>query len=124
MNGKFYDPYFFADPKPVVNLTASLEDKVTIHLDWLAADESIHDHYVVQHRASLRDSNALWVVNSTLSTNLTLPNLFPGERYEMQVYAVKNDAKSEKQNTSQVTGNAEYMIFHHIKLFNVFACSL
>ena len=103
----------------MVNLTAILEDKVTIHLDWLAAEESIHDHYVVEHRSSLRDSNALWVVNSTLSTNLTLPNLFPGERYEMQVYAVKNDAKSEKQNISQVTGNFVCIVFHYINVFAV-----
>ena len=104
VNGLSLIIILFSGPKQVVNLTATLEDEVTIHLDWSAPEESIQDHYVVRHRASLRDGNALWVENSTLSTNLTLPDLFPGEKYEIEVYAVKNEVRSEKQSVSQVTG--------------------
>ena len=91
-------------PKPVVNLTATLENGNTIQVDWSAPEESIQDHYVIRHRAILRDSDALWVENSRLNTNFTLSNLFPGERYEIEVYAVKNGIRSEAQNISQVTG--------------------
>ena len=95
---------YFSVPKPVVNLTATLENGNTIQVDWSAPEESIQDHYVIRHRAILRDSDALWAENSRLNTNFTLSNLFPGERYEIEVYAVKNGIKSEAQNISQVTG--------------------
>jgi hypothetical protein len=49
----------------------------------------------VKHRPSLRNPNVLWVENSTLSTNLTLPDLMPGERYEIEVYAVSDSVRSD-----------------------------
>ena len=94
----------FLVPKPVVNLTASLINGTAIFLDWTAPEESFQDHYIVKHRPSLRNGSALWVENSRLSTNMTLSDLFPGERYEIEVYGVKNDVRSEKQEISLVTG--------------------
>ena len=91
-------------PKPVVNLTASLINGTTIQLDWSAPEESFQDHYIVRHRPSLRNSSALWAENSRLSTNMTLSDLFPGERYEIEVYGVKNEVRSEVQDISIVTG--------------------
>ncbi|XP_060557126.1 tyrosine-protein phosphatase 10D-like isoform X3 [Ruditapes philippinarum] len=81
-------------PKAVENITATILGTDVIDLDWSAPSESIHSHYVVKHRPSLRNPNVLWVENSTLSTNLTLPDLMPGERYEIEVYAVSDSVRS------------------------------
>ncbi|XP_052810165.1 tyrosine-protein phosphatase 10D-like [Mya arenaria] len=89
-------------PKPVENLTVSIEDTTSIRLDWSQAANSIHDYYLVRHRTSLREPSALWVLNSTYIPDLALAGLFPGERYELEVFAVSGNVNSEVQTDSIV----------------------
>ncbi|KAL4233316.1 hypothetical protein ACF0H5_007998 [Mactra antiquata] len=82
-------------PKPVEGLTANVLDSFTIKLDWDAPSDSSQGHYVIKHRPSLRNPDALWVTNSTQITQLTLSDLFPGEKYEIEVYTVSNSVSSD-----------------------------
>ncbi|WAR07933.1 PTP10-like protein [Mya arenaria] len=88
--------------QPVENLTVSIEDTTSIRLDWSPAANSIHDYYLVRHRTSLREPSALWVLNSTYIPDLALAGLFPGERYELEVFAVSGNVNSEVQTDSVV----------------------
>ncbi|WAR07822.1 PTP10-like protein [Mya arenaria] len=88
--------------QPVENLTVSIEDTTSIRLDWSQAANSIHDYYLVRHRTSLREPSALWVLNSTYIPDLALAGLFPGERYELEVFAVSGNVNSEVQTDSIV----------------------
>lgn len=92
-------------------MTASLVGTDVIELDWSAPSESRKSHYVVRHRPSLKVTDALWVENSTFSTNLTLPDLMPGERYEIEIYAVSDSVRSEVRGIHVVVGMTFILTF-------------
>ena len=75
-----------------------------VEVDWSSPDESVWDHFFIQYRPSLQNPDAPWVQNSTYSTNLTLTDLFPGERYEIEVYTVNKDVRSDVQRIYVVIG--------------------
>ncbi|XP_052243600.1 tyrosine-protein phosphatase 10D-like isoform X2 [Dreissena polymorpha] len=89
-------------PLPVQNLSGVLVGEDGVALTWSHAPGSAWKYYLVKHRPSLRESNALWVVNTTFTPGITLTSLFPGEQYEIEVYAVSGDVNSDERTLTKV----------------------
>ena len=73
-------------------------------MDWDGPADSRWTYYLVKHRDILRNSQSSWVINSTYSPNLTMPDRFPGEKYEIQVFAVSESVRSDVQMIHIIVG--------------------
>ena len=92
------------EPNTVNNLRGTLHDQNTIEVDWDGPADSRWTYYLVKHRDILRNSQSSWVINSTYSPNLTMPDRFPGEKYEIQVFAVSESVRSDVQMIHIIVG--------------------
>ena len=90
-------------PQPVVDL-AAVELHKHIRLNWIHP-EDIVDEYEVRYRAVLRDNDTAWTVVKNLDYRRNywqLSYAFPGEKYQFEVYSVKNNVLSAAENITHL----------------------
>ncbi|XP_067674274.1 tyrosine-protein phosphatase 10D-like isoform X2 [Haliotis asinina] len=87
-------------PKPVTSLQAMVNG-TTINLQW-EAENSKQDVFRVDFRPVFRNSAAAFIEQNTTQQVLALPGLFPGEMYQIRVYAISRNMISEMANKTAV----------------------
>ncbi|XP_076467280.1 tyrosine-protein phosphatase 10D-like isoform X2 [Babylonia areolata] len=81
------------DPLPVLNLTVTASDQ-TVQVSWQPAVGSRQTSYRIRYRPILRDPDATWLEQTAVAVSAQFSPVFPGEKYEVQVFAVNNGQES------------------------------
>ncbi|XP_071115276.1 tyrosine-protein phosphatase 10D-like isoform X2 [Haliotis cracherodii] len=88
-------------PKPVTSLQAVVNG-TTITLQWEAQTGSKQDVFRVDFRPVFRNSATAFIEQNTTEPRLVLPGLFPGEMYQIRVYAISGNMISEMTTKTAV----------------------
>ncbi|XP_046378634.2 receptor-type tyrosine-protein phosphatase beta-like isoform X4 [Haliotis rufescens] len=88
-------------PKPVTSLQAVV-NRTTISLQWEAQTGSKQDVFRVDFRPVFRNSATAFIEQNTTEPRLVLPGLFPGEMYQIRVYAISGNMISEMTTKTAV----------------------
>ncbi|KAK7491298.1 hypothetical protein BaRGS_00017399, partial [Batillaria attramentaria] len=89
------------NPLPVVNMTVTAGNQL-LTLTWAPAIGSKQEQYRIRYRPTLRDPEAQWLEQTAVTPTSQVPSVFPGEKYDISVYAVSGSQSSEPTNESIV----------------------
>lgn len=83
--------------------TTGLSGKIFVSWQASAEAQSRHDTFEYRYRSVLRNPNSVWITNDSTQSD-TVIDVFPGERYEVEVWTRAGDIASEVEETSAIIG--------------------
>ncbi|XP_070189417.1 tyrosine-protein phosphatase 10D-like [Littorina saxatilis] len=84
-------------PKPAENVTVTSSNQL-VTVTWSPAPGSSQSSYRIRYRPTLRDPSAAWLEQTALAPATQFSQVFPGEKYEITIYA--NSGSQESDPTS------------------------
>ncbi|KAJ8314615.1 hypothetical protein KUTeg_006765 [Tegillarca granosa] len=85
-------------PKPITNLSAVLVGR-NVQLSWQPGNDSMQDHYYIWYRPTLVTFGSTWYQKATTSESYLLTDMFPGQQYEILIFAVSYGEMSSQKTT-------------------------